>query len=174
MTDSFPAQAAPAPALEPEVVPPSGVDLDYPSEGAVRVRVRIAMNSRLLLAVPRLLSFVAAMVLLAEAWRHHVLVFFWFFGLPFARWLRGPGQSSLLIGERALEIEGARLFGGALLLPRRAIKSFEIGRAGPLQLFQTALLAHTQDLQTIRLLVGLSPVQAEFVNGGLQRWLSGE
>jgi hypothetical protein len=155
-----------APALPP------GVQLEYQPDGGVRVRVRIATGRRLLLLVPRVLSLLAALVLLYEAWRRRVFIFFWFFGLPFVRWLRGPRQSSVLIGERALEIEGARWFGATVVLPRLTITRIEIGRAGPLQSFQVALYAHTKEARPERLFVGLSAAQAEYVNAGLQRWLA--
>jgi hypothetical protein len=90
------------------------------------------------------------------------------------RWLRGRSQSSVLIGERALEIDGARWFGATVVLPRMAITRIEIGRAGPMQAFQVALYAHTNEARPERLFVGLSPAQAEYVNTGLQRWLAGE
>jgi hypothetical protein len=158
---------------EPPALPP-GVQLDYQPDGGVRVHVRIAAGRRVLLLLPRMLSMLAALVLLYEAWRRRVFVFFWFFGLPFVRWLRGPRQTSVLIGERALEIEGARWFGATVVLPRIAITHIEIGRAGPLQAFQVALYAHTKEARPERLFVGLSPAQAEYVNTGLQRWLAGE
>jgi hypothetical protein len=157
-----------APAL------PRGVQLDYQADGGVRVHVRVTAARRALLLLPRILSTLAALVLLYEAWRRRVFVFFWFFGLPFVRWLRSPSQSSVLIGERALEIEGARWFGATVVLPRMAITRIEIGRAGPMQSFQVALYAHTKEERPERLFVGLSPAQAEYVNTGLQRWLAGE
>jgi hypothetical protein len=157
-----------APALPP------GVQLEYQPDGGVRVRVRITPGRRLLLLVPRMLSSLAALVILYEAWRRRVFVFFWFFGLPFVRWLRGRSQSSVLIGERTLEIEGARWFGATVILPRMAITRIEIARAGPMQSFQMALYAHTKEARPERLFVGLSPSQAEYVNTGLQRWLAGE
>jgi hypothetical protein len=166
-------------SAEPEPEPgaptlPLGVQLEYQPDGGVRIRVRIATGRRVLLLLPRVLSSLAALVLLLEAWRRRVFVFFWFFGLPFVRWLRGPRQSSVLIAERALEIEGARWFGATVVLPRMAITRIEIGRAGPMQLFQVALYAHTKEARPERLFVGLSPAQAEYVNSGLQRWLAGE
>jgi hypothetical protein len=153
---------------------PPGVQLEYQPDGGVRVHVRIATGRRLLLLLPRMLSALAALVLLYEAWRRRVFVFFWFFGLPFVRWLRGRNRSSVLIGERALEIEGARWFGATVVLPRMAITRIEIARAGPMQSFQVALYAHTKEARPERLFVGLSPAQAEYVNTGLQRWLAGE
>jgi hypothetical protein len=161
------------PELEAPVAPP-GVQLDYQPDGGVRVRVRITSGRRVLLLLPRLLGALAALVLLYEAWRRRVFVFFWFFGLPFVRWLRGRSQTSVLIGERALEIEGARWFGATVVLPRLAITRIEIGRAGPMQAFQVALYAHSNEARPERLFVGLSAAQAEYVNTGLQRWLAGE
>ena len=160
---------------EPEApAPPSGVQLEYQTDGGVRVRVRVTTGRRVLLLLPRMTSALAALVVLYEAWRRRVFVFFWFFGLPFVRWLRSPRQSSVLIGERALEIEGARWFGATVVLSRMAITRIAIGRAGPMQAFQTALYAFTNEARPERLFVGLSPAQAEFVNAGLQRWLAGE
>jgi hypothetical protein len=161
------------PELGARALPP-GVQLEYQADGGVRVRVRLSAGRRLLLLLPRLVSALAALVLLLEAWRRRVFVFFWFFGLPFMRWLRAPSQSSVLIGDRALEIEGARWFGATVVLPRMAITHIVIGRAGPMQSFQVALYAHTKEARPERLFVGLSPAQAEFVNTGLQRWLAGE
>ena len=158
----------------PAVEPPSGVQLEYQPDGGVRIRVRVTAGRRALLLLPRVVSSLAALVLLMEAWRRRVFVFFWFFGLPFVRWLRGPRQSSVLIGERALEIEGARWFGATVVLPRMAITHIAIGRAGPMQSFQVALYAYTKEARPERLFVGLSAAQAEFVNTGLQRWLAGE
>jgi hypothetical protein len=158
------------PALEP----PPGVQLEYQADGGVRIRVRLSVGRRALLLLPRLVSLLAALVLLLEAWRRRVFVFFWFFGLPFVRWLRSPSQSSALIGERALEIEGARWFGATVVLPRMAITHIVIGRAGPMQSFQVALYAHTKEARPERLFVGLSQAQAEFLNTGLQRWLAGQ
>jgi hypothetical protein len=156
------------------LVVPEGVQLEYLPDGGVRVRVQISAGRRVLLALPRFLSVLAAAVLLAQAWRHHVFVVFWFFGLPFVRWLRGPGPSSVLIGERALEVLGARWLGGAVVLPRLSIRQVVLRRAGPMQLFQTALYAELEAQRPERLFVGLSRAQAEFVNAGLQRWLAGE
>jgi hypothetical protein len=161
------------PELEAPALPP-GVQLEYQPDGGVRIRVRITTGRRVLLLLPRMVSSLAALVLLLEAWRRRVFVFFWFFGLPFVRWLRGPRQSSVLIGERALEIEGARWFGATVVLQRMAITRIEISRAGPMQSFQMALYAYTSAERPERLFVGLSPAQAEFVNTGLQRWLAGE
>jgi hypothetical protein len=158
----------------PAVEPPSGVQLEYQPDGGVRIRVRISAGRRVLLLIPRMVSSLAALVLLLEAWRRRVFFFFWFFGLPFMRWLRGPSQSSVLISERALAIEGARWFGATVVLPRMAITRIEVGRAGPMQSFQVAIYAHTKEARPERLFVGLSTAQAEFVNRGLQRWLAGE
>jgi hypothetical protein len=100
-----------------------------------------------------------------------VFIFFWFLGLPLLSWLRGPAQRSLLIGERQLEIEGTRRFGRAFVLPRSQIESIEIGRGGLFRLYQRALLVKLADGGRATLLVGMSALQAQFVNGGLQRWL---
>jgi hypothetical protein len=158
----------------PAEAAPAGVELEYQPDGDVRVRVRITAGRRVLLSLPRVLSLLAGTVLLLEAWRRRVFFFFWFFGLPFVRWLRGPGHGSVLIGERALQVEGARWLGATVILPRLAITRIEIRRAGPMQLFQTALYAELKEQRPERLFVGLAPEQAEFVNAGLQRWLAGD
>ncbi len=162
------------PEPEPEVDAPAGVELDYPAAGGVRVRVRVAWTRRLLTAVPRLLVVLGVLAAVIESWRHHVFIAFWFFGLPLLRWLRGAKRSSLLIGERSLEVEGVTWFGGARSLPRAGIEDISVGRAGVLQLFQPALLVRDKDAQVTPLFVGLSTIQAEFLNGGLQRWLAGD
>ncbi|HET7544953.1 MAG TPA: hypothetical protein VFK05_34040, partial [Polyangiaceae bacterium] len=122
---------------------------------------------------PRLALATGMLLALLEAWRHQVFIFFWFLGLPLLSWLRGPAQRSLVIGEARLELEGARRFGRSLVLPRARIERIEIGRSGPYQLFQRALLIRQVGGGTEATLVGISPLQAQFVNGGLQRWLSG-
>jgi hypothetical protein len=163
-------------AHEPEldVDPPAGVTLEYPATGGVRVQVQVAPLSRLILALPRISLVAAVALLIVESWRHHLFVAFWFFGLPFLRWLRGPKHSSLLIAERSLEVAGAHWFGGTRSLPRVGIESIAIGRAGLLQMYRPALVVRDRDQHKTLIFAGLSAVQAEFVNGGLQRWLSGE
>ncbi len=157
---------------ELDVTPPIGVELDYPLSGGVRVRVSIPLIRRLLLTLPRVLLVLGVVTVVIESWRHHLFVAFWFFGLPFLRWLRGPKQRSLSIGERSLDVEGANWFGGTRSLPRAGIERISFGRAGLLQLFQSALLIEDKDAQITPLFVGLSPAQAEFLNAGLQRWLT--
>ncbi len=152
---------------------PAGLRLERPATGGVRLELRLNPLSRALSALPRLLFVGGVVFTLLQAWRHHVFIAFWFLGLPFLAWLRGPAQRSLLIGERALEVEGTRRLGRSLLLPRSQIERVEIGRGGVYQLYQRALLVTLVDGRTSRLLVGISPVQAEFVNEGLQRWLAG-
>ncbi|MET0795509.1 MAG: hypothetical protein ABW061_28580 [Polyangiaceae bacterium] len=162
-----------APTLpDPEIDLPPGTELERLASGEERVRVRYPIGNRALLAVPRLALFVSVVFALAQAWRHHVFIAFWLFGLPFLRWLSGPARGSLLIGASRLELEGARLFGGSIVLPRARIAGVEVARGNPFQLFQRAIRVRTVDEQSARLLVGLSAAQAEFLNGGLQRWLS--
>lgn len=170
MIDALPAPGEPELAAEP----PEGVLLEYLAAGGIRVQVQISRASQALLAVPRIGLLLSVLAVVIESWRHHLFIAFWFFGLPFLRWLRGPRQSSLLIGERALEVEGAHWFGGTRSLPRAGINSVTIGRAGPLRLFQRALVLRDRDRQTTLLFVGISAVQADFVNGGVQRWLADE
>jgi hypothetical protein len=160
--------------LEPEVHPPGGITLEYPASGGVLVQVQIAPSSRLLLAVPRIALLLGVVLLVVESWRHHLFIAFWFFGLPFLRWLRGGKHGSLLIGERSLEVAGATWFGGTRSLPRAGVESIAVARAGFLQLYQRALVVRDRDRQKTLIFPGISAVQAEFVNGGLQRWLAGE
>jgi putative copper export protein len=115
-----------------------------------------------------------ALALVAESWRHHVFIAFWFFGLPFLRWLRGSRQSSLVVRERELELTSGHWLGGPLILPRTAVASIVIGRAGFTRLFQRALVIQLKDRRTGCLFVGLSSEQAEFVEGGLLRWLAAD
>ena len=104
----------------------------------VRVLIRVSARNRVLLLLPRLALLVSAVALLVLAWRSRVYVAFWVFGLPLARWLFGQGQLSLLIAERTLEPKGTRLFRAPLGLQRAQIQAAEIGKGGPLQLFQRA------------------------------------
>ncbi|MEO6603069.1 MAG: hypothetical protein ABIQ16_24500 [Polyangiaceae bacterium] len=168
MTDEAPAASPP----EPEIHLPAGVELERLPSGEERLRLRYAVGSRLLVALPRIVLFVSGVFALAQAWRHHVFIAFWIFGLPFLRWLAGPARSSLLIGRNQLEFEGARLFGGSFVMPRARIARIEVARGNAFQSFQRAIRVRTVDEQSARLLVGLSAEQAEFVDGGLQRWLS--
>ncbi len=176
MTDALPAPASTAPDPQPEleVNPPPGVLLEYPASGGIQVRVQIPLGSRLLMRLPRALLLGCVMAVLIQAWRHRMFIVFWFFGVPFLRWLRGPGQSSLLIADRSLEVAGASWFGGTRSLPRFGIESVRIGRAGALRMFQRALIVRDKDQHQTLLLVGASQEQAEFLNSGLQRWLAGE
>jgi hypothetical protein len=168
--------AAPEPSepqIEPELQLPTGVELERLASGEERVQVRYPVGSRALAALPRITLFACGVFALAQAWRHHVFVAFWIFGLPFLRWLGGPTRGSLLIGTNQLEVEGARLFGGSLIIPRARIADIEVTRGNVLQLFQRAITVRLLDEQSRRLLVGLSAAQAEFVSGGLRRWLAG-
>ena len=168
MTD----EAPPASPLEPEIRLPPGVELEQLGSGDERVQVRYPIGNRVLVALPRIALFAGGVFALAQAWRHHVFIAFWLFGLPFLRWLSGPARGSLLIARNQLELEGSRLFGGSLVLPRARIARIEVTRGSLIQLRQRAILVRTVDDQRAHLLVGSSAAQVEFVNGGLQRWLS--
>ncbi len=151
---------------------PAGLRLERPESGGVRIELQLNALSRVLAALPRLVLVGGIVFTLLQAWRHHVFIAFWFLGLPFLAWLRGPARRSLLLGERTLEIEGTRRIGQAFVLPRSQIERVAIGRGGVYQLYQRALFVTLVDGRTAPLFVGISAVQAEFVNGGLQRWLS--
>jgi len=151
---------------------PAGLRLDRPESGGVRLELRSSAVSRALSALPRMLLVGAMAFGLLQAVRHHVFIFFWFLGLPFLAWLRAPARRSVLIGERALEVESTRRLERALVLPRAQIDRIEIGRCGVFQLYQRALFVTLVDGRTMPLFVGVSAVQAEFMNGGLQRWLT--
>jgi len=177
VTEALPAPAsasAPDSGPELEVNPPPGVQLEYPAAGGIRVQVQIPLRARLLLRVPRALLLGCVMTVLIEAWRHRLFIVFWFFGVPFLRCQRGPGQSALLIADRSLEVEGATWFGGTRSLPRVGIESVSIGRAGALHLFQRALVVRDKDQRRTFLVIGATQEQAEFLHSGLQRWLAGE
>ena len=152
---------------------PAGLRLERPEAGGVRIELRLSPVNRALSALPRLALVGSVVFTLLQAWRHHVFIAFWFLGLPFLAWLRGPARRSLLIGERQLEVEGTRRFGRSFVLPRSQIERIEIGRGGLFQLHQRALFVTLVDGRSAPLLLGISAAQAEFVNGGLQRWLSG-
>ncbi|MEI9953007.1 MAG: hypothetical protein WDO74_29525 [Pseudomonadota bacterium] len=152
---------------------PQGLRLERPAAGGVRIELRLNALNRALSALPRLVLVGGVVFTLLQAWRHHVFIAFWFLGLPFLAWLRGPVRRSVLIGERALEIEGTGRFRRSFVLPRSQIERIEIGRGGVYQLYQRALFVTLSDGRTAPLMVGISAVQAEFVNGGLQRWLAG-
>ena len=92
---------------EPELDLPPGLELERLGPSEERVRVRYTLGNRVLLALPRIVLFVSVLFALAQAWRHHVFIAFWLFGLPFLRWLSGPARGSLLIGPNRLELEGA-------------------------------------------------------------------
>jgi hypothetical protein len=153
---------------------PRGLRLERPESGGVRIELRLTARSRALAVLPRLLLLVAVVFTVLQAWRHHVFVFFWFLGLPFLAWLRGPSQRSLLIGERQLEVESTGRIRSSFVLPRYQIERVEIGRAGLLQAYQRALVVTCVDGRSARILPGVSAVQAEFVKAGLQRWLAGD
>ncbi len=152
---------------------PVGLRLERPASGGVRLELRLTAASRALAVLPRLALVGGLVFTLLQAWQHHVFIAFWFLGLPFLAWLRGPVRRSVLIGERTLELEGTRRFGGSFVLSRAQIERIEIGRGGFYQLYQRALLVTLVDGRRALLLVGISAVQADFVNGGLQRWLAG-
>ena len=172
MADQAPAATPLDPELEPEVQLPHGIELERLTSGDERVQVRYTLGNRALVALPRMVLFVSAGLALAQAWRHHVFIAFWIFGLPFLRWLAGPARGSLLIGRNQLELEGARLSGGSLVLPRARIAGIEVARGNPFQFFQRAIQVRLVGEQRARLLAGVSAAQAEFLNGGLQRWLA--
>ena len=155
------------------VEPPPGLRLERPVSGGVRIELRLTPLSRVLSALPRLLVVGGVMFTLLQAWRHRVFVVFWLLGLPFLAWLRGPARRSLLIGERQLEVEGTLRLGRSFVLPRSQIERIAVARAGIYQLYQRALFVTLVDGRSAPLLIGVSAVQAEFVNGGLQRWLRG-
>jgi type IV secretory pathway TrbD component len=164
---------------EPEAVhdgpePPPGVLLEYPPSTIVRIQVRISAGAQALMSVPRLLLLLAAVVLVLESWKHHLFIAFWFLGLPFLRWLRGARQTRIVVREREIELESQRWFGGPLVLPRNVVASIEIGRSGFTRLYRRALVVRLKDRRVGWLFVGLSAEQAEFVNGGLQRWLAAD
>ena len=155
---------------EPELDPPPGVRLEHP-EGGVQVLVQIPRANRLCLAAPRLLFVLGILATILQAFRHHVFFGFWFIGLPFVPWLFGAAQSSLFIGEQVLRVDGVRWFGGSLVIPRDQVKEISTTRGGFFQAFQRVILVRGLDQRTTPLLVGLSLEQAEFIDGGLQRWL---
>jgi hypothetical protein len=167
-----------APHLEAEYeepVPPAGVLLEYPPAAVVRIRVRVPQAAQLLVAVPRLVLFGAALALVVVSWKHHVFLVFWLFGLPFLRWLRGGRrQTALLVREREIELEAGHWLGGPVKLQRSEVASIEIGRAGFTRMRQRAIVVRLEDARVGHLFVGLSAQQAEFVNGGLQRWLAAD
>jgi len=152
---------------------PEGLRLERPASGGVRLELRLSPMNRALAALPRLVLVGGVLFTLLQAWQHHVFIVFWFLGLPFLAWLRGPARRSVLIGERQLEIEGTRRFGRSFLIPRSQIERIEVGRGGVYQLYQRALFVTLVDARSVPIFVGISAVQAEFVNGGLQRWLAG-
>jgi hypothetical protein len=153
---------------------PEGLRLERPASGGVRLELRLSPMKRALSALPRLLLVGGVVFTLLQAWQHHVFIVFWFLGLPFLAWLRGPAQRAVVLGERQLEIEGTRRFGRTFVIPRSQIERIEVGRGGVYQLYQRALFVTLVDGRSAPILVGISAVQAEFVNGGLQRWLAGD
>ncbi|HEY4107320.1 MAG TPA: hypothetical protein VGM44_25655 [Polyangiaceae bacterium] len=158
-----------------EVTPPAGVTLEYPPRAIVRISVRISSRAQALLAVPRIALFVAVLGLMLLSWRYHVFFFFWLFGLPFLRWLRGgPSETSIVVRERELELESRQWPLGPLVLARNEVAKVEIGHGGLTRANQRALVLTLKDKRRGALFVGLSAEQAEFVYGGLQRWLVGD
>jgi hypothetical protein len=166
------------PALESEYVeamPPRGVLLEYPPSAIVRILVRVPAGAQLLVALPRLVLFAAALVLVVLSWKHHVFLVFWLFGLPFLRWLRGGRrQTAIVVRERELELESAHWLGGPITITRPEVAGIEIGHAGFTRMRQRAVVVRLKDQRIGHFFVGLSAQQAEFVNGGLQRWLRGD
>jgi len=155
-----------------EPTPPVGVLLEYPPAAVVRIQVRVAAAAQLLVALPRLVLFAAGIALIVLSWKHHVFLAFWLFGLPFLRWLRGGRrQTAILVRERELVVESGHWLGGPVTLSRAEVASVEIGRAGFTRLQQRAIVLRLKDKRVGHLFVGLSAAQAEFVNGGLQRWM---
>lgn len=152
---------------------PAGIRLERPASGGVRLALQLSAGRRAVAALPRLVIVGGLLFALVEAWRHRVFVVFWFLGLPLFAWLRGPSQRSIVLGDRALELEGTGLFARTHALPRSQIARFEIGRAGVRHLSQRALIATLTDGRKLRFFIGISAGQAEFVTGGLQRWLAG-
>ena len=149
--------------------------LEYPPQTIVRIQVRVPFGAQLLVALPRLVLFAAALALVVLSWKHHVFLAFWLFGLPFLRWLRGGRrQTALLVRERELELETGHWLGGPVILPRAEVASIDVGRAGFTRSNQRALVLRLKDKRVGFLFVGLSAAQAEFVNGGLQRWLAAD
>lgn len=151
--------------------PPPGISLEYPGAGEVRVRAVLPLKSRALLGLPRLLLLLVGVMLIVTAFRQRVFVFFWIFGWPFLRILYGGVERKLLIRERSIELERARWLGGPLSIPRHSIARIEVTRAGWLQLFLPALVAHLSDGRAQPLLVGASTEQIDFVRRGLEQWL---
>jgi hypothetical protein len=149
--------------------------LEYPPSAIVRIRVRVPAGAQLLVALPRLVLFAAALALVVASWKHHVFLAFWLFGLPFLRWLRGGRrQTALLVRERDLELDSGQWLGGPMTLPRALVAKIEIGQAGIARMKQRAIVVRLADNRVGHLFVGLSAEQAAFVNGGLQRWLSAD
>ena len=167
-----PPEAAPQLELETEIRLPLGIELERLASGEERVLLRYPLGNRALVALPRVALFACGVFAVALAFRHHVFIAFWIFGLPFLRWLAGPARSSLLIGKNQLELQGARLFGGSIVIPRARIATLEVTRKNPWHLFQRAIRVRTVDERSAPLLVGMSTDQAQFLIGGLQRWLS--
>jgi len=153
---------------------PAGLRLERAGAAGLQLELQLTAGSRVLAALPRLILVLGLLFSLVQAWRHQVFIAFWFLGLPFFAWLRGPTQRSVLIGEGTLEVATKRYFGRSSVLQRSQIERIAIGRGGVVQLYQRALLVTLVGGRTEALLVGLSAVQAEFVNGGLQRWLTGD
>jgi len=87
--------------------------------------------------------------------------------------LRGSNSNHALVLIDGIRVNSATqgLFDFAHL-PLSQIDRIEIGRCGVFQLYQRALFVTLVDGRTMPLFVGVSAVQAEFMNGGLQRWLT--
>jgi hypothetical protein len=158
-----------------EPTPPAGVRLEYPAGAIVRIIVRVPAGAQLLVALPRLVLTALTLALVVVSWQHHVYLVFWLFGLPFLRWLSGgQRQTAVLVRESELELESGQWLGRPLSWSRAAVAQIELGHAGATRLNQRAIVVRLKDRRTYQLFVGLSAEQAEFVLGGLRRWLAAD
>ena len=141
----------------------------------MRILVRVPASAQLLVALPRLVLTALTLALVVVSWQHHVYLVFWLFGLPFLRWLRGgQRQTAVVVREGELELESGQWLGGPLRWSQAAVAQIELGRAGPTRLNQRAIVVRLKDGRTYELFVGLTAEQADFVLGGLQRWLASD
>jgi len=141
----------------------------------VRILVQVPASAQLLVALPRLALTALTLALVVVSWQHHVYLVFWLFGLPFLRWLRGgQRQTSVVVRESELELESGQWLGRPLSWSRAAVAQIDVGRAGLTRLNQRAIVVRLKDRQIFPLFVGLSAEQAEFVLGGLRRWLASD
>ena len=141
----------------------------------MRILVQVPASAQLLVALPRLALTALTLALVVVSWQHHVYLVFWLFGLPFLRWLRGgQRQTSVVVRESELELESGQWLGRPLSWSRAAVAQIDVGRAGLTRLNQRAIVVRLKDRQIFPLFVGLSAEQAEFVLGGLRRWLASD